>query len=170
MNKARWLILPVILSLAGCGSEEDQDLKDFVKNSGEGMRGKIEAPPEVKPYEPFTYNNAEGLPDPFRAKKVVTGPETQTGIFNPPPHPPEELEGFPLENLKMVGYLYIDNTPYAMISAPDGKIRNVKVGNYIGQNYGQVIAITENEVKIKELIADGTPGGAPRISTLQLVE
>jgi len=168
MSKARWMILPVILALAGCGSEEDQDLKDFVKNSGADLRGKIEAPPEVKPYEPFTYNNAEGLPDPFKSKKPEAppppGPNVKADI-----HQPEELEGFPLESLKMVGYLSMDNKAYAMISAPDGKLRNVTVGNYIGQNYGRVISVTETEVKIKEQVQDGGPEGT-RISTLELTE
>ena len=50
------LLLTVFL-LAGCGGEEFQDLRDFVKNAGADMRGKIEPPPDVKPYEPFTYEN-----------------------------------------------------------------------------------------------------------------
>lgn len=167
MTTSRWMMmLPMVLALAGCGSEEDQDLKDFVKTSGADMRGKIEAPPEVKPYEPFTYNNAEGLRDPFKAKKEAPPPVP----FVVPPHPPEELEGFSLESLKMVGYLYIDDKSYAMISAPDGKVRNVRVGSYMGQNYGQVISVTETEIKVKERVDDGTPEGAERISTLQLTE
>ena len=47
----------ISLVLAGCGGEEYQDLRNFVKNSGAGMRGKIEPPPEVRPYEHFAYVN-----------------------------------------------------------------------------------------------------------------
>jgi type IV pilus assembly protein PilP len=47
--------------LTGCGGDEFQDLRDFVKNSGADMRGKIEPPPEVKPYEYFAYNNEKNL-------------------------------------------------------------------------------------------------------------
>lgn len=54
----------VSLLLVGCGGEEYQDLRDFVKNSGADMRGKIEPPPEVKPYEHFAYANDTDLPDP----------------------------------------------------------------------------------------------------------
>jgi len=66
------------LLLAGCSSEEFQDLQDFVKNSGADMRGKIDPPPEVKPYKPFVYNNEANpeakppqakLPDPFKPRK-----------------------------------------------------------------------------------------------------
>src|SRR5574340_696750 len=54
-----YLVLASIM-LAGCGGEEFQDLRDFVKNAGADLRGKIPPPPEVKPYEPFAYNNKVG--------------------------------------------------------------------------------------------------------------
>src|SRR4030065_846055 len=69
------LVLLAPLLLAGCGSEEFQDLRDFVKNSGADMRGKIEPPPEVKPYEHFAYANDTNLPDPFKPRK----PEKRAG-------------------------------------------------------------------------------------------
>ena len=59
----------VSVLLSGCGGEEFQDLRDFVKNSGADMRGKIEPPPEVKPYEYFAYNNETNLPNPFKPRK-----------------------------------------------------------------------------------------------------
>ncbi|TAN72472.1 MAG: pilus assembly protein PilP, partial [Gallionella sp.] len=62
------LVLASVL-LAGCGGEEFQDLRDFVRNSGADMRGKIPPPPEVKPYEPFAYDNEANLPDPFKPRK-----------------------------------------------------------------------------------------------------
>ncbi len=170
MSKMRWIWLPVFL-LAGCGSEEFQDLQDFVNTSGADMRGKIEAPPEVKPYEPFTYDNAEGLPDPFKPRK----PEKQAGgsrglspeLVN---HKREELEDFPLDGLKMTGYIHIHNTAYAVISAPDGKVRNVKVGNFMGQNFGRIISITETELKLKEMVQDSAGDWSERISSLELME
>src|SRR3990170_3314925 len=64
----------VSLLLAGCGGEEYQDLRDFVKNSGADMRGKIEPPPEVKPYEHFAYANDTNLPDPFKPRKPEKRP------------------------------------------------------------------------------------------------
>ncbi len=169
MSTARWMLLPVVLSLAGCGTDEFQDLQDFVKSSGADMRGKIEAPPEVKPYEPFTYNNSEGLPDPFKSRKAEQ-PGPAPGPAQVQTHPPEELESFPLENLKMVGYLYIHETPYAVIQAPDGKIHHVRVGNYMGQNYGKITSITETEVKLTEKVLDSNNELTDRTTTLQLVE
>lgn len=170
MNTRRWILLSALL-LAGCGAEEFQDLQEFVNQSGADMRGKIEAPPEVKPYEPFTYDNSENLPDPFKPRKPERQGSGKSGLspelIN---HKPEELEEFPLDSLKMTGFVFIHDTAYAVISAPDGKVHNVRVGNYMGQNFGRVISITETELKLKEMIQDSAGDWSERISSLELIE
>ncbi len=172
MKAARWVWLPLLL-LSGCGDSEIQDLEDFVRDSGKNMRGKIEAPPEVKPYEPFIYDNSGNppLPDPFRPRKTTKKPTERKGLSERLlKHKLQELEGFPLESLKMVGYLYKDRVAHGVISAPDGKLRYVTVGNFMGQNFGEVISITETEIKLKETVEDSTGDFTERTSTLQLIE
>ncbi len=169
MNTRR-LIWISLLVLAGCGAEEFQDLQDFVSQSGADMRGKIEAPPEVKPYEPFTYENSEGLGDPFKPRMQAHEGGTHTVPQEIRTHKPEELEEFPLESLKMTGFLYIHDTPYGIISAPDGKVHNVRVGNFMGQNFGRIISITETEIKLKETVQDSAGDWSERVSSLQLIE
>ncbi len=56
MRSTSMLLLASLL-LSACGGEEFQDLRDFVKNAGADLRGKVDPPPEIKPYEPFTYDN-----------------------------------------------------------------------------------------------------------------
>ncbi|OFZ69227.1 MAG: pilus assembly protein PilP [Betaproteobacteria bacterium RBG_16_56_24] len=161
----------LLLLLAGCGGEEFQDLRDFVKNSGADMRGKIEPPPEVKPYENFAYNNDGGLPDPFKPRKEETRPGGSLGINQPDlDRPKEALEDFPLESLKLVGYLYRNKIGYAVIRATDGKLHRVKAGNYIGPNFGLIKEVTETEVIIKEMLQDSAGEWTERISSLQLLE
>lgn len=167
--KPIYLLIATLL-LAGCGGEEYQDLRDFVKNSGADMRGKIEPPPEVKPYEFFAYNNDANLPDPFRPRK----PEKRSGGggINQPDlnRPKEALEEFPLENLKMVGYLYRTKVGYAVIRAPDGKLHRVKAGNYVGLNFGLIKEVTDTEMIIKEMVQDSTGDWTERESSMQLLE
>lgn len=158
------------LLLAGCGTDQFDDLQEFVKNSGKDMRGKIEPPPEVKPYEPFTYDNSAGLADPFKPRTEQHAKAPGPGGIAPAPHVKEELETFPLENLKMVGFVYIHKTPYAIIKSPDNKVHRVTVGNYVGQNFGQITSITETEVQLKEQVEDSDGNWTTRVSTLQLVE
>lgn len=163
------LLLASIL-LTGCGGEEFQDLRDFVKNSGADMRGKIPPPPEVKLYEPFVYNNEANLPDPFKPRK----PDLRSGRggINQPDleRPKEALEEFPLENLRMVGYLFQNKIGYAVIRAPDGKLHRIKAGNYIGLNFGLIKEITETEVIVKEVVQDSAGDWSDRVSSLQLLE
>ena len=169
MRRAHLILLTLAL-LTACGGEEFQDLRDFVKNSGEGMRGKIDPPPEVKPYEPFVYNNDANLPDPFKPRK----PDLQAGRggINQPDleRPKEALEELPLENLKMVGYLFQKNIGYAVIRAPDGKLHRVKSGNYIGSNFGLITEVTDTEVIVKEKVQDSSGDWSDRESSLQLLE
>ena len=163
------LLLASIL-LTGCGGEEFQDLRDFVKNSGADMRGKIPPPPEVKLYEPFVYDNEANLPDPFKPRK----PDLRSGRggINQPDleRPKEALEEFPLENLRMVGYLFQNKIGYAVIRAPDGKLHRIKAGHYIGLNFGLIKEVTETEVIVKEVVQDSAGDWSDRISSLQLLE
>ena len=162
--------LLVSLLLTGCGGEEFQDLRDFVNNSGKDMRGKIPPPPEVKLYEPFVYNNEANLPDPFKPRK----PDLRSGRggMNQPDlvRPKEALEEFPLENLKMAGYLFQNKVGYAVIRAPDGKLHRVKAGNYIGLNFGLIKEVTETEIIVKEVVQDSAGDWSDRESSLQLLE
>ena len=162
--------LLVSLLLTGCGGEEFQDLRDFVKNAGADMRGKIPPPPEVKLYEPFVYNNDVSLPDPFKPRK----PDLRSGRggINQPDleRPKEALEEFPLENLRMAGYLFQNKVGYAVIRAPDGKLHRVKAGNYIGLNFGLIKEVTETEIIVKEVVQDSAGDWTDRESSLQLLE
>lgn len=159
------------VALVGCGGEEFQDLRDFVKNAGSDMRGKIPPAPEVRPYEPFAYDNATNLPDPFKPRKPDLRSGGKAGLNQPDlDRPKEALEDFPLEALKMVGYLQQKNVGYGVVRAPDGKIYRVKAGNYMGLNFGKILDVSGNEVKIKEMVQDSSGDWTERMSTLQLVE
>ena len=159
--------------LIACGGEEFQDLRDFVRDAGADLRGQVDSPPEIKPYEPFPYENNASLPDPFKPRKQDTKNAGGTGSgLNQPDfaRSKQELEEFPLESMKMVGYLRKGSLGNAIIRSSEGKLHRVKVGNYIGLNFGQITSITESEVKIKEMVQDGAGDWSERSSSLQLVE
>ena len=162
----------IVVLLAGCGGEEFQDLRDFVKNSGADMRGKIEPPPEVKPYEYFAYVNDTDLPDPFKPRKQESRPDGGGSGVNQPDmdRPKEALEEFPLESLKMVGYLYRKKEGYAVIRATDRKLHRVQAGNHIGMNFGLIEEVNETEILIKEMVQDSAGAWTERMSSLQLLE
>ena len=170
MSSVRWLLL-ITLLLSACGGEEFQDLRDFVKNAGTDMRGKVDPPPEIKPYEPMSYDNSLALPDPFKPRKPEAKSGSQPGLNQPDMERHKEgLEEFSLESLKMVGFLFQAKVGYAIVRSPDSKLHRVKAGNYLGQNFGQIISVTDSEVKIKEMVQDSAGDWAERISSLQLME
>lgn len=164
-----YLVLASLL-LTGCGGGEFQDLRDFVQNAGADMRGKIPPPPEVRPYEPFVYDNEAGLPDPFKPRKPDRS-ASRPGLNQPDmDRPKEALEEFPLEGLRMVGYIHQNKVGYAVIRAPDGKLHRVRAGNYMGMNFGQIKEVTDTEVVIQETVQDSAGDWSERMSSLQLIE
>ena len=163
----RLVSLLMVLSLTGCGIGGMDDLKTFVDESGKDMQGKIEPLPEVKAYEPFTYN-AFDLPDPFKPRKLSTG---GGGGMQPDLNRPKEpLESFSLETLKMVGVLSKKGLIHAVIKTPDNAIYHVKKGNYVGQNFGLITQISDGEVTLREIVQDSAGDWSERISTLMLQE
>ncbi|MFN7086597.1 MAG: pilus assembly protein PilP [Burkholderiales bacterium] len=156
------------LALAACSGEPHSDLRQFVKDSDNLPRGRIPPLPEVKPYEPFTYN-AFDLTDPFRPRKIEPPRTAVAGGIQPDFHRRREpLETYPLENLKMVGTLQQKKDIYALIKTPDNNLFRVKPGNYLGQNFGRITAISESAVKLREIVQGGSGTWEEKEQTLLL--
>ena len=52
----------------------------------------------------------------------------------------------------------------------DENLYRVKQGNYMGQNFGVITSIDEGEIKLTELVQDGSGEWVQRSSALQLQE
>ncbi|MGB5082361.1 MAG: pilus assembly protein PilP, partial [Burkholderiales bacterium] len=134
--------------------------------------GKIDPLPVVRPYEPVPYN-AFDQADPFSTAKielVTKSASTGGGGLKPDFNRPKEpLEAFPLETLKMVGALQQKKANFALVKADSGLYR-VRIGNYMGQNFGLITTITESQIELRELIQDAGGDWTERQSTLQLQE
>jgi len=165
------IIIAIGLALAACGPEQYQDLKEELKTLTKDLRGKVDPLPVVKPYEPVPYR-AGDLPDPFGPAKielVTKGAGLGSGPKPDLNRPKEPLESFPLESLKMVGVLEQNKQFFALVKA-DASLYRVKAGNYVGQNFGVVTEISENQIQLRELIQDAGGDWTERVSTLQLQE
>jgi type IV pilus assembly protein PilP len=162
------LILPALaLLLSACGSGDMDDLKQFVAESGHDMQGKIDPLPQVRAYEPFTYN-AFDLPDPFKPRKLAIG--GGGGLQPDLARAKEPLEAYSLETLKMVGILQKKGELQAVIKTPDKSVYHLHKGNYLGQNFGLITRITDDSVTLREIVQDSGGDWSERTSTLTLQE
>lgn len=172
MRKGHVIVCMALLA-SGCGSGEFEDLNRFVEQSKQGLKGRVEPLPEIKQFEAFAYN-AFDLPDPFEPHSPETAAAQAAAAGGPAPdmsRRKETLEAFPLESLTMVGTLEQKRVRYALIRTPDKNLYRAKVGNYMGQNFGIVTAISETTISLKEVIQDPANGGwNERTASLQLLE
>lgn len=158
--------LGLLLLLAGCGGDPNQELKQWMDDQAKTMKGKVDPLPVVKPYVPFAYN-AFDLPDPFKPRKIE--PARGTSKLAPDLNRRKEpLEAYPIESLKMVGTLQQKDAMYALVRTNDKNVYQVRVGNYLGQNFGIITGISEAEIKLRELVQDSSGDWAERQSRLLL--
>ena len=164
----RLLSITLLLTLAACGGNGHEDLDQFIQESGNNLRGKVDPLPEVKPYQPFAYA-AFDLSDPFKPRKLKMS-QGGGGLQPDMNRAKQPLEAYALESLKMVGVLKQKGDVFAIVKAPDNAIYRIKKGNYVGQNFGLVTAIGDTDVKLKEIVQDSAGDWAERDSTLTLQE
>jgi type IV pilus assembly protein PilP len=158
------------LLVAGCGGQSHQDLRNWMAEQGKGVRGKLDPLPQIKPYEPFAYNDFD-LPDPFKPRKIEPAKTESTSKLAPDLNRRREpLEAYPLESLSMVGTLEKGRTLYALVKTPERDIYQVRQGNHMGQNFGVIVGITDSDIKLKELVQDGAGDWSERSSTLNLLQ
>jgi len=181
---SRFVQLPVyfciMLLTAGCVINDLSDLDIYTQDILARPGGRIEPIPEIKPYEAYAYQSAaEGLRDPFHVffqKTQEDREETQdTGLTQEMENEiknrnREELEGFELDSLRMVGTLDDEDNNWGIILDPDGSVHRVKVGNYLGTNIGKILNIFEDKIELREIVKDSQGKWEERQAAIALAE
>lgn len=168
-----WPLIVAPLLLAACGSEEHSDIKQWMKEAAKDLRGRVPPLPEVKPFPVVSYD-AGNLVDPFRPSKIEPDKKLGGGAVRPDfDRRKEELEKYPLTTISFVGLLRSDKMLYAVVVA-EARIYRVKIGNYMGQDYGMVTDIQtspgldEGRLILKELVQDPTGDWLERETVLDM--
>lgn len=143
----------LVVLVSACQRQEKENLAQFVANSNKMKAQEIEPLPDIKPVEPYAYS-AQEFDDPFdienlKPRQVVSartdgGPDTNRRR--------EPLENYPLDSLLMVGTLFREDEKRVIIQTPEGAVQTAVVGNYLGQNYGKIISIDENQIVVEEQV------------------
>lgn len=162
-------IMTCAVVTAGC-TESMSDLDAYVAEVKSRPGPPLDPLPVMRQFETFEYK-AHGLRDPFSVQTEEQVAEAATSGIRPDANRRRELlEAFPLDGLNMVGTLGEGNDVIALVVDPDKVIYRVVVGNYMGQNEGRVLAISEGQVDLVELVSDGAGGWIERQASVALDE
>lgn len=156
----RWLAmivsLPVTVMLAGCGGAEHEDVKSWMAESSKDLRGNVAPLPDLK-IPPIVSYDPKGNDDPFSSARIEPEKAESGGTKPDFNRPKEQLEAYPLESLSFVGVVANtkDGKRRALIRV-DQVMHHVTVGNYMGENFGRIVEISDAEVKLIETVQDPT--------------
>lgn len=162
-----------VLLLSGCGDGGVQEVRQWMEDVRRQTPVSPQKIAEPKKFTPFVYSAKEEI-DPFSPAKLASAlaklQTNSSGALKPDlDRRREPLESYPLDTIKMVGTLEKPGLSYALLQV-DKAVFQIKVGNYIGQNFGMVTRITESEVEIKEIVRDASGEWVERKAKLELQE
>jgi type IV pilus assembly protein PilP len=159
--------------LTACGDRMG-DLRQYTNDIKAHKGGHIEPIPQIKPFEVYTYADSDQR-SPFTqgAQSTTATNLNRAGTATAGLHPDfnrnrEFLEQFPLDGLKMVGTLTLSGNLYGLVKDSDNILHRVSIGNYMGQNYGKIISITDSDIKLREIVPDGQGGWSERVTVVAL--
>jgi type IV pilus assembly protein PilP len=152
--------------LAGCDPGM-RDLENYVADVKQRPAPPLEPLPVMKQFETFVYA-AQDLRDPFSMPQRRDEQSRSDGPRPDPNRRKEILEAFPLDGLDMVGLIGAGENQVALVMDPQRVVHRVRVGQYLGQSDGRIVAIREDGLELVELIPDGSGGWLERPARLAL--
>lgn len=166
----------MLLLLSGCSSSSEDDIRQWMVEERNQTKPKVTPIPAPKQFKPEAYTNATAI-EPFSNQKLTQALKRDSsqvaanGALVAPElaRRKEPLEAYPLDSMVLVGSILKSGQPVALLKV-DSLLYQVKLGNYLGQNYGRVTKITETEVTLREIVQDAVGEWIERVATLQLQE
>jgi type IV pilus assembly protein PilP len=165
------VLAPSVLTIVVSGCAGDfSDLQQYVEETRNKYQGSVEPLPQFEPYQNHVYSVFN-----YRAPFDQPVEKEQDVVSNDGPAPDiqrrkEPLEFFPLDSLQMVGTLEQQGDVWGLVKDPEGTIHRVQPGNYMGQNFGEIIRIEEDSIDLLEIIPDGLGAWVEREISLTLGE
>ena len=150
-------VLVSIWLLSGCMGQDSgyQDIDAFIAEAQSRPAGEIEAIPEMKSYDPFTYQVVSSR-GPFDKPLNLfqTQGQSRSAVRPDLARKKYELEAFDISALSYVGSISNNRGVWGLIEA-DKTIYKVRVGDYIGRNHGRITSLNNQEIKVKETVLIG---------------
>jgi len=160
------------LLVAGC-SADLEELQQWMEQQRREARATVQPLVPPKKFLPQAYEASAGV-DPFSAQKLSVAIKQEASQANSllaaeMSRRREPLEAFPLDSMSMVGSITRQGARFALLKV-DNLLYQVKSGDYMGQNFGRVIKISETDITLREVVQDAAGEWIERTSTLQLQE
>lgn len=169
------LCLAAVALVAACGASDEKQIQEWMAEVKASMKPTTQPVPEPKEFSPYAYEG-RGSVDPFDPQKIVMAVARQqqarvsaSAIKPDLERRRETLEGFPLDQIRMVGMMRQAGANVALLET-NGATHLVRVGNYVGQNFGLITRISETEVQLKEIVQDAAGEWVERPAKLELQE
>jgi type IV pilus assembly protein PilP len=169
-----WLGVAVA-GLSGCMGSEQEDLQRWMAEQRAQVRPSVPPITEPKKFTPQAYTEASAF-EPFNMQKLTqalrrdSNQPSTSGLIAPElARRKEALEAFPLDSMAMVGSMNRNGQPVALVTV-DKLLYQVRVGSYLGLNYGRITRISETELGLREIVQDAAGEWIERVATLQLQE
>jgi len=168
-------VLAAAAGLSACGDSEQEDLQRWMVEQRAQVKPNIPPIAEPKKFTPQAYTEATAY-EPFNKLKLTQAlrresnqPGSSDLIAPELARRKEALEAFPLDAMAMVGSMNRNGQPVALVKV-DKLLYKVRVGEYLGLNYGRITRIGENEVDLREIVQDAAGEWIERAASLQLQE
>lgn len=143
-----------LLVLAGCESSNDENLSVWMATVRQSTHSSALTVPPPLVATPATYEPVNRA-DPFDATKIsmLLDMSDQAGVRPDLKRSREPLESYPLDQFRMVGSLGRQGQSVALVEV--GKmLYQIRKGDHLGQDLGEVIAIREGTVDIEETLQE----------------
>jgi type IV pilus assembly protein PilP len=155
--------------LSGCSS--DQDIQQWMDQQRQAAVPRVTPIAKPVPFTPAAYTQSAAT-DPFQLERLTKVLRAQNSggdalLQAELRRRREPLEAFPLDSMAMVGSIDKKGQQVGLIKA-NNLLYQVRPGNYLGQDYGKVIKITEGAIELREIIQDPSGEWVERNTTLQL--
>jgi len=177
MKRTYTLFLLLLASaLVGCVSSKEDDIREWMVQERNQTKPRVAPISAPKQFIPEPYTNAAAI-EPFSNQKLTqalkrdSSQATSNGALVAPElaRRKEPMEALPLDSMTLVGSIIKAGQPVALVKV-DNLLYQVKLGNYLGLNFGKVTKISETEVTLREIVQDAVGEWIERIATLQLQE
>lgn len=169
----RWGVVALaVAALTACGLSDEAQIRQWMADQRKTIHPVLQKVSEPIAFTPYSYD-PHGRLDPFDPQKILMTMTQErfrgvaSGLRPNLTRRREPLEAFALDQIRMVGMMREGQANVALLEA-NGTVHLVRVGNYIGQNFGRVTNISETEVDLRELYQDAAGEWEERPQKLEL--